>query len=184
MARWVASEIIPHEARVRAWLRRSRVTAQDADEVVQEAYCRIAALDAVDHIEVPHAYFFSIVKHLLFKRLKRQRVVQFETIAEIEALRDEVNASLEDQVASRLAYEKLLAFTAELPAQCRRVFELRKVRGWSQKEIAADMGMTEKAVEKQVWLAVRKIRLLWTDAEHRSEQMWRRQEQAAMGDRR
>ena len=50
------------------------------------------------------------------------------------------------------------------------MFELRKIRGWSQKDIASHLGMTEKAVEKQVWVAVRELRLMWGRAEQRSEQ--------------
>lgn len=175
LARWVASEILPYEARVRSWLSRSRIAACDADELIQEAYCRIAMLDAVDHIEVPYAYFFSITKNLLFRKLKRERIVRLEALAEIESLRDE-SASTEHQVAVRIAYEKLLAFAVTLPDPCRRVFELRKIRGWSQKDIASHLGLTEKAVEKQVWVAVRELRLMWGRAEQRSEQSWAREQ--------
>lgn len=183
IAKWVAQEIIPHEAKIRAWLGRSRVVAHDADELIQEAYCRIAMLVSVDHIEVPSAYFFSITRNLLLRRLKRQQIVQLEAIAEIEALRDDVSASPEDQVAAKLAYEKLLRFMTELPAKSSRVVELRKIRGWSQKEIAADLGLSEKAVEKQIWLAVQAIREMWGRAERRSEELWEPQERSG-GERR
>jgi RNA polymerase sigma-70 factor (ECF subfamily) len=47
--------------------------------------------------------------------------------------------------------------------------ELRKIEGWSQKEIADHLGMSEKAVEKQVWTGVRAIRDAWLRAEVQSE---------------
>ena len=165
LASWIAREVLPHEGRIRDHLRRSRLTAEDVDEVVQEAYCRLAMLDAVDHIACPHAYFFSIARNLMLRRLKRQAVVSFESIAELEALRDDTLPSPEDQVASRMAYEKVLRLIEDLPAKCRRIVELRKIEGWSQKEIAVSLGMTEKAVEKQVWMGVRAIRVAWDRAE-------------------
>ncbi|MFD2137087.1 RNA polymerase sigma factor [Novosphingobium resinovorum] len=79
------------------------------------------------------------------------------------------NPSPEEQAASRISYERVLAIIGRLPERCRRVVELRKIEGWSQKEIAAHLGMTEKAVEKQVWTGVRAIRDAWLQAEALSE---------------
>lgn len=160
---------MPHEARVRSWLARSRLSPEDIDEVMQEAYCRIAMLPAVDHIERPLAYMFSITRNLLLRRLKRQQIVVLEAVSEIEAWPDDDTPSPEEQAASRISYERVLAIIGRLPERCRKVIELRKIEGWSQKEIAAHLGMTEKAVEKQVWTGVRAIRDAWTLAEIQSE---------------
>jgi len=71
-----------------------------------------------------------------------------------------------------------MAIIAALPERCRRVVELRKIEGWSQKDIAAHLGMSEKAVEKQVWVGVRAIRAAWASAEAQSAQ---RMDQAERG---
>jgi len=162
LAAWVAREIMPHEGRVRAWFARRRLSPEDIDELMQEAYCRIAMLDGVDHIDSGHAYFFSVARNLLLRRLKRQRVVQFEEICEIESFRDQSNPSPEEQAANRQAYDRVLTLIAGLPERCRNIVELRKIEGWSQKEIAAHFGITEKAVEKQVWSGVRAVREGWS----------------------
>jgi RNA polymerase sigma factor (sigma-70 family) len=164
IAAWVAEEVLPHEHRIRAWLRRSGTTTDDADEIIQEAYCRLAMLDDVDHIDSPYAYFFSIVRNLLVRRLKRQRIVPLETIAEIDAYHDE-RPSPEQLAAGRLAYTKALDLISRLPERCRRIVELRKIEGWSQRQIAEHLGTTEKAVEKQVWRGVRSLREAWSQAE-------------------
>ena len=44
---WVGAKVMPHEGEVRRWLRRSRVPQADADDLIQEAYCRMAALSSV-----------------------------------------------------------------------------------------------------------------------------------------
>jgi RNA polymerase sigma factor (sigma-70 family) len=168
IAVWVAREIVPHEGRIRSWLARSRLSPEDIDEVMQEAYCRIAMLPSVDHIDQPLAYMSAIARNLMLRRLKRQQVVVFEAVSDIETWRDET-PSPEEQAASRISYERVLAIIGTLPERCRRVVELRKIEGWSQREIADHLGMTEKAVEKQVWTGVRAIRDAWLRAEAQSE---------------
>ena len=51
-----------------------------------------------------------------------------------------------------------------LPVQARRVFVLKKVYGYSQREIADELGLAQSTVEKHVALAVRRC------AEYMSEQ--------------
>ena len=43
-----------------------------------------------------------------------------------------------------------------LPVQARRVFVLKKVYGYSQREIAEELGLAQSTVEKHVALAVRR----------------------------
>lgn len=167
-ARWVAREVLPHEPRIRAWLRRARLAPEDVDELVQEAYCRLAMLERIDHIDAPDAYFFSIVRNLLLRRLKRQRVAPLETIAEIESHQDE-RPSPEREIAGRLTYERVLGLIEALPDRCRRIVRLRKIEGWSQRQIADHLGTTEKAVEKQVWLGIRLVRAAWHTSQQDAE---------------
>lgn len=168
-AAWVAGEILPYEPKVRSWLKRNRTTPEDVDEVIQEAYCRLAMLKAVDHIDRPEAYFFSLCRNLLLRRLKRARIVPITTIAEIEAASPDTGPSPEREVAGRVDYERLLQLINRLPERCRTIVRLRKVDGWSQKEIALHLATTEKAVEKQIWLGVKAIRAAWDEAEADAE---------------
>lgn len=161
LALWVAREIMPHETRIRAWFLRRRISHDEVDDLMQDAYCRLATLDSVEHIDCGHAYFFSICRNLLARRLKRQAIAPFEAIGEIESYRDSGTPSPEEQVASKMAFERLRRMLETLPERCRRIVELRKIEGWSQKEIAAHMGISEKAVEKQVWVGIRFIRAGW-----------------------
>jgi RNA polymerase sigma-70 factor (ECF subfamily) len=49
----------------------------------------------------------------------------------------------------------LIKAVQQLPERCRQVFTLRKVYGYSQKEIAARMNITENTVEQQLIKAAR-----------------------------
>lgn len=49
----------------------------------------------------------------------------------------------------------LVKAVQKLPERCRQVFTLRKVYGYSQKEIAARMNISENTVEQQLTKAAR-----------------------------
>jgi RNA polymerase sigma-70 factor (ECF subfamily) len=97
----------------------------------------------------------------LTRRLKRQRIVPFEAIAEIDAFVDD-KPSPERQVAGKIAYARILDMIELLPERCRQVMRLRKIEGWTQRAIAEHLGVTEKAIEKQIWTGVRMIREAWS----------------------
>jgi RNA polymerase sigma-70 factor (ECF subfamily) len=167
IAVWVAETVIPYENAVRAWLARARVSQEDIDDLVQEAYCRLAALDTIDHIARPDAYFFSIVRNLMVRRLKRARIVSIDMVAEIDAYAIDASPSPEREAAGRLDYARLRAIMAGLPERCRRIVEMRKLEGCSQKEIAERLGVSESIVENEIHHGVRAILRIWRDDDAR-----------------
>ena len=168
-AAWVASEILPHEPQVRAWLRRARTSREDIDEIIQEAYCRLATLETVEHIASPISYFLSTARNLLARRLRRQRIVPMEALVQVDSYRDD-GPSPEELAMAKMAHRTMMTLIDDLPERCGMIVRLRKIEGLSQKQIAAQLGTTEKAIEKQVWLGVRLLREAWTRAEIDADQ--------------
>ena len=153
---WVADHVMPHEARVRAWLIRARVAGHDVDDLIQESYCSLAGLDSVDHIDRPDAYFFSTARNLLARKLRRAAVVPIATIAEIESFDDD-RPSPEREVAGRRDYDRVRTLIARLPDPCRRVVEMRRLEGMPQREIAQALGISEGMVEWHVHNGVKTV---------------------------
>ena len=179
---WVATSIMPHEAAVRAWLARSRIPPDQIDDLVQEAYCKLAGLVSVEHIQRPGAYFFQIIRSLIADRIRQSRVVRLETVTEIDALPvldDE--PSPERIVAARRELAEVLKLIAALPARCRRIFELRKIEGLSQREVAAQLGITETIVENDI---VKGMRLISEALRRRGAEPQIRRHQRVHGDAR
>jgi len=165
---WVGAYILPHEGAVRAWLRRSLVSQDDIDDLIQEAYCRIAALDGVDHIDRPRSYFFQVVRMLLAEQFRRSRIVRIDAVAEMDSLAIASEQPSPEQAAgARGELARVQRLIAQLPDRCRRIFELRKVEGLPQREIARRLGITESVVENE---AVRGLRLIM--ASIREETGW------------
>lgn len=156
---------MPFERDVRRWMQRRRISPEDIDEVVQDAYCRLATLDTVDHIERPDAYFFSIVRNLLVRRLSRAKIVPIEVIAEIEALADHLSVSPEQEAGSRRDYARLMDLIARLPDRCRTILKMRKIEGYSQREIGMFLNVSESVVENETYRGVRAILAAWTQVE-------------------
>jgi RNA polymerase sigma factor (sigma-70 family) len=142
--------VMPHEANVRAWLRHALVPPDDIDDLVQEAYCKLAALQTIDHIDRPDAYFFQIVRNLLNDQLRRARVVRIETIGELTSL----SVASEEPSPERVAVatrelERVRGLIGALPERCRQVLELRKLDGLSQRQVARRLGISESVVENE-----------------------------------
>lgn len=147
---WVAGKVMPHEGDVRAWLARSNMRQEDVDDVIQEAYCRLAALASFDQIDRPGAYFFSIARNLMIGQMRRGRIVDIAALAEIEALAPyDDRPSPEREVAGRIELARVKELVASLPERCRRVVEMRKIEGLPQRDIAGRMGIPESIVENE-----------------------------------
>lgn len=76
---------------------------------------------------------------------------------------DSLNSSeLDDSTQQWLSFmelkERLASLVAELPEKCRLVFELSREQGYSQKEIAEKLGISEKTVEGHLTKATKSLK--------------------------
>jgi RNA polymerase sigma factor (sigma-70 family) len=157
---WVASYILPHEGEVRGWLRRHvrTLNVHDIDDLLQEAYTRLWTAEYA-HITNGRGYLFAVIRNLLLEQARHARIVPMERLGEIDALLIPSEEPGPDRRAiARQELERLERVVAELPEQCRRAFQLQKFQSLSQKEIAVEMNIAEKTVEKH--LAVALVRVL------------------------
>lgn len=155
---WIASDVMPHEGDVRRWLTRSLRDAGDAADIVQEAYCRIFALADTGQIRNGRAFFFRVARNIALDQIKRRRLVSFEAVAELDGMHLCSDDPSPERIASgRQALTRVRALLEALPERCRRVIELRKIQGLSQKEVAKELGISENIVEND---AARGLRLI------------------------
>ncbi len=172
---WVARHVVPAEPRVRAALLRAGVSPADADDLIQEAYCRFAAMADVAHIAQPGAYFMTTVKNLRRDALRRAAVVRFEDITENAALfvMEEAHG-VEAVVAARMQLRLVERLLGTLPERCATIFRLKRIEGLSQKAIAAQLGVSESIVENDVQKGLKVMQRAiaepaaeeWTGLEH------------------
>jgi RNA polymerase sigma-70 factor (ECF subfamily) len=154
-SRWLAAAIMPHEPGLRSWLLGKRFPGIDVDDIIQETYSTLAALESVDHIRSPRTYMFQVARSIVLDQVRHAKVVSFDQFADIEALGTvDEHPSPETEAGDRQELNILAHAMADLSDRCREVFILRKVEGLAQREVAARLGMSEGAVEKQVARAI------------------------------
>lgn len=155
---WFAQQILVHEARLRAYLRRFLKAPSDVSDGVQETYARLLSLrdDELHAIRSPHAFLFTAARNLALEWSRRERSFFHGALPEPDAasVLDE-RPSAYEQLSARQELELLARAIAQLPARCREVLILRKLYGLSQKQIAAQLGITENTVEKHAANGVR-----------------------------
>lgn len=155
-ASWLSQQILPHEPALRAWLIRHVRNHVDVDDVVQECYALLMSMDDVSHIHNTRSYLFVAAKSVVLQGLRRAKVVQIDSVGEIERL--EVageDPSPESNASTVQELRYLERCIGQLPTKCRQVFVLRKMQGMPQRDIAAQLGISENTVEKHIVKALK-----------------------------
>ncbi len=155
---WLARNVFPHEAAIRAWLRHRLALGLDVDDVIHDMYVKLIALSSVEQIENPKRYAFRIAYAIVVDHIRHSKIVAISAIAEPEALEiADPEPSIEERLSYRGDLQDLNAVLATLPPLCREAFLLRRVDGLSQRETAARLSISEKTVEKYMTRTVRLI---------------------------
>ena len=147
------------ESVLRQCLYRYTRNNSDVDELLQEVYARLLVAGSSNDPEVRsvRAFALTIARNVAFDWLRHKQVVPIELVADLEALEvlDE-GEQIEEIVNSHQELAMLVQAIQELPDRCRQVFTLRKVYGYSQKEIALRMNISENTVEQHLTKAARR----------------------------
>jgi RNA polymerase sigma-70 factor (ECF subfamily) len=150
-ALWLGRHVLPHESQLRAWLRRRSLGGLEIDDVIQETYARLVAVESVAHIHDAKSYTFQIAGSVVIDHLRRMKVVPISSLPDLdylEIISDE--PSPERLAIDRDELTRLAHGIADLPGKVRDVFILRRVHGLSQREVAARLGLSESTVEKHM----------------------------------
>ena len=154
--RWFAEEVLPLEAALTAYLRRVWPNGADIEDLRQEVYVRVYDAARKKRPAATNYFVFAVARNLLADRLRHQRVVTIDLVADLESLNvlsDEVSA--DRTLSGRQELARLERALAELPPRCREVFWLRKIEGLSQREAAERLEISQSTVEKQIVKAMR-----------------------------
>lgn len=150
-ARWFAEQVHPHTAKLRAYLRGAFPTVSDVDDVIQESHMRVCRTHAAQPIRSAKAFLFTVARHLALNLVRRERaapITAVEDLAKVVAI--EESADTREALSRSEKRQLLVEALAALPPRCREVVVLRKLRGIPQKEVAAALNLSERAVEEHV----------------------------------
>jgi RNA polymerase sigma-70 factor (ECF subfamily) len=157
--RWFSEEVQPYEKTLRRYLRRRFPTLPDVDDIVQETYVRLFRERRAGRNFEARSYLVPVARNVAIDIFRRSRSVAIGGLGEIAALgeleegRDAAEAASLDQ-----ELELLREALRRLPPRCREVFSLRRLHGFTHREIAARLGVSENTVDAQLCTAIFRCR--------------------------
>ncbi|OWR00212.1 RNA polymerase sigma factor [Sphingopyxis witflariensis] len=137
---------------------RRKVGREAAPDLVQEAFTRMFRSGAYGRVEHPQAYLMRTAHNLLIERARRWHRKE-RMLFPLDEARDA--AVVPDQERQFEAMELRRAFRTALlamPRRTRRIFLMHRLRGLTYAQIAEQLGLSIKAVEKHIGRALKRCR--------------------------
>lgn len=130
----------------------------EIEDIIQETYVRACQASRQATIRKPQAYLFQVARNLALDHVKRAEARLLVSEEEVcEGAASEV-AKLHDATLARVVsnddFSEFCEAVRRLPQQQRRAFVLKKVYGYTQREIASEMQLSEKTVERHIALGM------------------------------
>lgn len=147
----ITSVFLNLESGLRRFLMRFFIRPQDIEDAVQETFLRAYESEQKQEIRAPRAFLYKVAENLALSEISRKSHQLMDYVGDFSGLEviDDKPSMIEDLMQQeRLA--NVSAAIATLPPQCRRVMVMRKVFGFSHKEIAARLDISVKTVENHL----------------------------------
>ncbi len=131
---------------------------EEAREIVQDIFYRLWKRRATLQLDYSLNTYLSVaVKYEVINRLaarNRQKAFRIH----ISQHWQETEQETENYIRFNELQKQLHALVNALPEKCRIVYQLSRDKGYSQRRIAAELGIAEKTVETHLAVAIRKLK--------------------------
>lgn len=137
--------------------RKMKLSHEDAEEVVQEVFLKIwKKREHLDHALSFNAYLLSILKSLIYKRVKKQ--LREVAVRHYTPQENEVANGGEESMLSEDMRALSGTLLATLPKGQKQIVELRYLHQLSADEIALQLNVSKRTVEHQIYKATKSLR--------------------------
>lgn len=132
------------------------VPPSEIEDIVQETFVRVCQIKNKDAVREPQSYMFRTAKNLALDHAKRAEsrltttTDMIDDVPAAEFMQTSNDNTTYTQVASDEEFALFCEAVRELPKQCRRAFILKKVYGFTLKEIMAEMNISQPTVETYI----------------------------------
>jgi RNA polymerase sigma factor (sigma-70 family) len=166
---WFVREVLPLEADLMQFLHHNWRNKSDIADLRQDIYVRIFETARQEIPARPRHFVFTVARNLLIDRVRRERIIPFDAVADADALGFAMDMPAPDRVViARDELRRLRAALDRLPPRPREAVVLRRIDGLTGRQIAAHMGISEAAVSKLIDNGIRALAdILYSDPEDR-----------------
>ena len=134
----------------------SMVPPKDVEDIIQETYIRLCKVDDKTHIKDSESFIFRTARNLALDHLKRAETRLTRGVDNMDYIVVQEDDPTYGQIASDEEFGLFCTAIRELPRQSQRAFILKKVYGYSLKEIMLEMGLSQPTVESHIVSATKK----------------------------
>ncbi|MCX2862271.1 RNA polymerase sigma factor [Paucibacter sp. PLA-PC-4] len=152
----------PVFSRIRDALRRRGSSTQDAEDIVQEAWVRLARYEREQVVDKPEAFLMQTALNLAIDE-HRGRVTHGEQVVLEEVILVDDSPPVEAVVLGRERLARLEQCLGRLGEKPRDIFLAHRIDGLTYREIADQQGLSISTVEKHVAKATMQLITLMKD---------------------
>lgn len=134
----------------------SMVPPRDVEDIIQETYVRMCKVENKTLIKDSESFMFRTARNLALDYLKRAETRLTSGVDDVDEILLEEYDPTFGQIASDEEFGLFCAAIRELPKQSQRAFILKKVYGYSLKEIMLEMDLGQPTVESHIVSATKK----------------------------
>lgn len=134
-----------------------------AEDIVQDVFCKLwEKKNELHHITSLKSYLFRMVINECLNYIRKNKAIlaREDSYSAFPDIAD--NATINNLNVKELE-KKVESAVRELPPVCKKVFMLSRYEQFSYKQIAAELNISVKAVEKHIIRALKSLRdiLIW-----------------------
>lgn len=135
------------------------VPPADVEDIVQDVYVRLCTLKETKPREYNKSFIYTVTKNLALDHIKRAENRLTEKVGDdIADIADDCTDSTYETTLWNARLGEFCEIVQCMPKQCRKVFVMKKVYGFSQQEIAEKLDISINTVSNHLVTGMRLFR--------------------------
>lgn len=135
------------------------LSAEIAEEIVQDLFISLWTNRLTIHIHTSlSGYLFTCIRNLVLNQIQKE-TVRMKFHESFKRDKEDIDNSTMEGMLAKDMNQNINANLLTLPEKCRSVFELSRKYHKSNKQIACELGISEKTVENHITRAIKYLRV-------------------------